>query len=92
MNRRSLFQIMGAGSLLAVRAGQPATGSASSRQQSVLARHRNLFKSFAVHEEFEDHGAKDRRRITSAADKQFASLDDFKSNAEQVFEREAVAN
>jgi hypothetical protein len=50
------------------------------------------FKSFAVHEEFEDLGAKDRRRITSAADKQFVSLDDFKSNAEQVFEREAVAN
>jgi hypothetical protein len=45
-----------------------------------------------VHEEFEDLGAKDRRRITSAADKQFVCLDDFKSNAEQVFEREAVAN
>jgi len=48
------------------------------------------FKSFVVHEEFENLAAKDRRRITSAADKQFVSLDDFKSNAEQVFEREAV--
>lgn len=53
-------------------------------------RARIAFKGFVVHEEFENLSAKDRRRITSAADKQFVSLDDFKNNAEQVFEREAV--
>jgi hypothetical protein len=35
------------------------------------------FKSFVVHEDFEALGRKDRNRITSAADKQFISLDDF---------------
>jgi len=48
------------------------------------------FKSFVVHEDFESLGRKDRSRITSAADKQFISLDDFKENAEQVLEREAA--
>lgn len=48
------------------------------------------FKSFVVHEDFESLTRKDRSRITSAADKQFISLDDFKSNAEQVLEREAA--
>jgi hypothetical protein len=48
------------------------------------------FKSFVVHEDFENLGRKDRSRITSAADKQFISLDDFKANAEQVLEREAA--
>ena len=48
------------------------------------------FKSFVVHEDFEDLGRKDRSRITSAADKQFPSLDDFKDKAEQFFEREAA--
>lgn len=48
------------------------------------------FKSFVVHEDFERLGKKDRSRITSAADKQFISLDDFKANAEQVLEREAA--
>jgi hypothetical protein len=48
------------------------------------------FKSFVVHEDFENLSRKDRRRITSAADKQFISLDDFKANAEQVLEREAA--
>jgi hypothetical protein len=48
------------------------------------------FKSFVVHEDFEALGKKDRSRITSAADKQFISLDDFKDNAEQVLEREAA--
>jgi hypothetical protein len=43
-----------------------------------------------VHEDFEALGKKDRSRITSAADKQFISLDDFKENAEQVLEREAA--
>ena len=48
------------------------------------------FKSFVVHEDFENLNRKDRSRITSAADKQFISLDDFKDNAEQVLEREAA--
>lgn len=49
-----------------------------------------LFKSFVVHEDFEDLGRKDRSRITSAADKQFISLDDFRANAVQVFQREVA--
>ncbi|MBI1815341.1 MAG: DUF1828 domain-containing protein [Deltaproteobacteria bacterium] len=48
------------------------------------------FKSFVVHEDFEALTKKDRSRITSAGDKQFVSLDDFKKNAEQVLEREAA--
>jgi hypothetical protein len=53
-------------------------------------RARLLFKSFVVHEDFSSLGRKDQRRITSAADKQFVSLEDFKENAEQVLEREAA--
>jgi hypothetical protein len=48
------------------------------------------FKSFVVHEDFDNLSRKDRSRITSAADKQFISLEDFRENAEQVFEREAA--
>jgi len=48
------------------------------------------FKGFAVHEDFDTLTKKDRSRITSATDKQFISLEDFKVNAEQVFEREAA--
>ena len=48
------------------------------------------FKSFIVHEDFEALTKKDRSRITSAADKQFISLDDFREHAEQVFEREVA--
>lgn len=48
------------------------------------------FKSVIVHENFDDLGKKDRSRITNAADKQFTSLDDFKSDAVQYFEREAA--
>ncbi len=47
-------------------------------------------KSFVVHEDFSGLGKKDQRRITSAADKQFVSLEDFIENAEQVLEREAA--
>lgn len=46
------------------------------------------FKSFVVHEDFDDLGSKDRSRITSAAGKQFISLDDFKTNAKRHFELE----
>jgi len=45
---------------------------------------------FAVHEDFDNLSKKDRNRITSATDKQFISLDDFRSNAKQVFEREVA--
>jgi hypothetical protein len=48
------------------------------------------FKGFVVHEDFDGLSKKDRNRITSATDKQFISLDDFRNNAEQVFEREAA--
>ena len=48
------------------------------------------FKGFVVHEDFDNLSKKDRNRITSATDKQFTSLDDFKDNASQVFEREVA--
>ncbi len=48
------------------------------------------FKSVVVHEDFENIGKKDRSRITSAADKQFPSLGDFKANAEEFFRRQAA--
>jgi hypothetical protein len=48
------------------------------------------FKSVAVHEDFEDLSKKDRKRITSAVDKQFVDLDDFKSHGEEYFLREAA--
>lgn len=46
------------------------------------------FKSFVVHEEFETLPKKDRSRLTSAADKQFISLEDFKEHGEEFIERE----
>lgn len=48
------------------------------------------FKGFVVHEEFDNLPKKDRNRITSATDKQFVSLDDFRINAVQVLEREVA--
>jgi hypothetical protein len=48
------------------------------------------FKSVAVHEDFEGLSKKDRKRITSAVDKQFVDLDDFKTTGEHYFEREAA--
>jgi hypothetical protein len=53
--------------------------------------HRNgvPFRSAVVHEDFENGlSRKDQTRITSAADKQFTSLADFKANAIQYFSRE----
>jgi len=47
------------------------------------------FKSVVVHEDFSKLGRKDVVRLTSASDKQFTNLDDFKQNAMQYFEREA---
>ena len=47
------------------------------------------FRSVIVHEDFENAlSKKDQARITNAADKQFATFDDFKANAEQYFARE----
>ena len=69
-------------------------GSAKARLTTIscleFQRAKLPFKSFVVHEDFESLSGKDRSRITSAADKQFISLDDFKTNAEQVLEREAA--
>jgi hypothetical protein len=48
------------------------------------------FKSFVAHENFESLPRKDQTRITSAADKQFVSLEDFQNNAVQVLEREVA--
>ncbi len=47
------------------------------------------FKSVAVHEDFEGLSKKDRKRVTSAVDKQFVDLDDFKTHGEDYFKREA---
>ncbi|MBM3747403.1 MAG: DUF1828 domain-containing protein [Acidobacteria bacterium] len=53
-------------------------------------RRRIPFKSVIVHEDFEAGiSRRDRQRITSASDKQFPSLDDFRENAGQFFAREA---
>lgn len=48
------------------------------------------FKGYVVHDNFESIPAKDRTRITSAADKQFPSFDDFKMNARSVLLREVA--
>lgn len=46
------------------------------------------FKGYVVHDSFNALTAKDRCRITSAADKQFPSLEDFKANAALFLGRE----
>jgi len=52
-------------------------------------KHHIMFRSVVVHEDFENGlSKKDQTRITSAADKQFTSLQDFQGNAEQYFSRE----
>jgi hypothetical protein len=49
------------------------------------------FRSIVVHEDFEDGLRKsDQRIITSAADKQFTSLEDFAENGPRFFAREAA--
>jgi len=47
------------------------------------------FTSMVVHEDFENLPRKDRNRITSAVDKQFISLDDFRENGAGYLERAA---
>jgi hypothetical protein len=55
-------------------------------------RRRLPFKSVMVHQDFEGGlTKKDRTRITSAADKQFPSLDDFRENGALFLERERAA-
>ncbi len=55
-------------------------------------RRRIPFKGVMVHQDFESGiTKKDRTRITSASDKQFPSLDDFRENGPQFFERERAA-
>lgn len=50
------------------------------------------FRSVIIHEDFENSmSKKDQRRITNVADKQFATLPDFLTDAEQYFAREAAA-
>jgi hypothetical protein len=68
-------------------------GSAKARLAALTCREFQLlkvpFRSVVVHEDFEnDLSKKDQSRITNAADKQFASLADFKGDAEQYFSRE----
>lgn len=46
------------------------------------------FRSYIVHEDFEKLPKKDRARLTSACDKQFISLDDFRDNVTKFLERE----
>jgi len=47
------------------------------------------FKSIVVHKEFDSLPKKDRSRLTSAADKQFIDLDDFRKHGEEYLKREA---
>jgi len=47
------------------------------------------FRSVIVHEDFNTMPNKDRARITSAADKQFIDIDDFKKHILAFLEREA---
>ena len=49
------------------------------------------FRSLLIHEDLENEmSKKDQRRITNIADKQFATLPDFITGAEQYFAREAA--
>ena len=50
---------------------------------------RQQFASMVVHEDFENLPKKDRSRITSAVDKQFISLEDFRENGLAFLERAA---
>lgn len=48
------------------------------------------FKGHVVHDDFDAIPANDRKRLTSAADKQFVSLDDFRKHAAEFLRREAA--
>jgi hypothetical protein len=49
-----------------------------------------LYRGYVVHEDFASLPEKDRTRITSAADKQFTDLSDFKSHAARLFHLDAA--
>jgi hypothetical protein len=50
------------------------------------------FRSVIIHDDFENGlSKKDRKRITNVADKQFATIDDFKQDAEEYFDRELAS-
>lgn len=49
------------------------------------------FRSLIIHEDFNGLSAFNRNQITNAADKQFASLDDFKAEGIEYVERELVS-
>ena len=49
------------------------------------------YKGCVVHEDIEKLPAKDRKRLTSAADKQFPSFDDFREKVASYLKRERVA-
>lgn len=49
-----------------------------------------LYRGYVVHEDFASLPEKDRTRITSAADKQFTDLSDFKSHAGRLFHLDAT--
>lgn len=51
-------------------------------------RHSLPFRSMVVHEDFTKIAQKDQSRLTSACDKQFTSLDDFKQNGQTYLSRE----
>jgi len=46
------------------------------------------FKGWVVHEDFDKLPRKDKTRLTNACDKQFTSLNDFKSSVKSFLERE----
>ena len=48
------------------------------------------FTSVAVHEDFEALSKNDRKRITSACDKQFVDLSDFKAHADEYLRRKVA--
>ncbi|WP_089610062.1 DUF1828 domain-containing protein [Dehalobacterium formicoaceticum] len=51
---------------------------------------KSSFRSVMIHEDFEALPKKDRSRLTSAADKQFIDLEDFKKNGKDYLERESA--
>ena len=49
------------------------------------------YRSVAIHQDFDSLARKDRSRITNACDKQFDSLDAFRADGEEYFDRELAA-
>lgn len=68
----------------------PTTARLATISMLEFQKQRLQFKGFVVHDDFNALPKKDRVRITSAADKQFVSLDDFRENAARVLGLEAA--